>query len=998
MRSVVAVVALVACLHAGLWAYFRGTGTPPPIDSFASVSYSPFEGTRDNSDSAPIPTAAQVRADLTAIRPYAGAIRTYRSTHGMEIVPAIASELDLKMMLGIYLDTNLTRDGDYDLVPDPDDPNKRISRNELEIRTGLKLARRYGGTVKTVVVGNETTLRRSMVTAAEADEAYEAFINPGSHVHPVTHEKMTYPDFRTAFAAIKQEWDTELRDQAAQQHHLAKDAKGNWAGEIKDEWIEDIKAEWNVDELTKVIQRVRRQLPPDIRVTTGETWDIWVRYPKLANSVDFVGAHILPYWDKASAADAVNHTLDIYYRELQQALPGKHIVIAEFGWPSAGYNRGASEPGPIEQASVLREFVTQAKRLGIEYNIIEAYDQPWKSFEGSVGAYWGILDTSRHLKFSLDGVIGIANYWKIAALAVTVGFLVSLPILGIAGATRRQSIMLAVASHAVGAWAATVFSYWTGHYFVIGAGIALAFGLVLLIPLVVIALARVQEIAAVLFGTAPARLLAPPSSAAATAVPATTPPPPAPKVSIHIPAYMEPPEMLRQTLDAVARLDYPHFECIVVINNTPDPAYWQPIEAHCAALGGRFKFVNAEKLSGFKAGALRLALAHTAPDAEIIGVLDADYVVHPDWLKDVVPAFADPTVGLIQAPQDHRDETTPLHWAMNGEYAGFFDIGMVQRNEHNAIIVHGTMCLIRRTALDAAGGWSSDTICEDTDLGLTIIEQGWRTLYTRRRYGHGLLPDTFEAFKKQRHRWAYGGLQIVRKHWRRFLPGASLLTRDQKREFALGWLNWLGAESIGVVVAILNLIWVPVVAFAGIAIPDKVLTLPIIATFAVSVAHFVTLYRRRVAISPGQMAAAMFAAMAMQWTVARAVAYGLVTEHLPFVRTAKGGHARKKRVIFPAFYEALMGLALIAGAIMVFATNDEHVREINIFADVLIVQSLPFLAAAALALIEETRLNDFAFWRDAEARLGAALAPLLPRRSGDVPAATPAEGGVEAAP
>ena len=171
-----------------------------------------------------------------------------------------------------------------------------------------------------------------------------------------------------------------------------------------------------------------------------------------------------------------------------------------------------------------------------------------------------------------------------------------------------------------------------------------------------------------------------------------------------------------------------------------------------------------------------------------------------------------------------------MHHAMNGEYAGFFDIGMVQRNEANAIIVHGTMCLIRRAALEAAGGWSSDTICEDTDLGLTMLEHGWQAHYTNRRYGHGLLPDSFEAYKKQRHRWAYGGFQILKKHWRRFLPGASRLTRDQKREFALGWLNWLGAESLGVVVAILNLVWVPVVAFLGIAVPDRILTMPIIAS------------------------------------------------------------------------------------------------------------------------------------------------------------------------
>ena len=311
--------------------------------------------------------------------------------------------------------------------------------------------------------------------------------------------------------------------------------------------------------------------------------------------------------------------------------------------------------------------------------------------------------------------------------------------------------------------------------------------------------------------------------------------------------------MLKQTLDAVARLDYPNFECVVIINNTPDPEFWQPIQDHCRALGERFKFINAEKVEGFKAGALRIAMARTAVDAEIIGIIDADYVVQPDWLKDLVPVFADPRVGLVQAPQDHRDgDTSLMHYIMNGEYAGFFDIGMVQRNEANAIIVHGTMCLIRRAAMDMAGGWAGDTICEDTDLGLAIIEHGWLTHYTNHRYGHGLLPDTYEAFKKQRHRWAYGGFQIVKKHWRRFLPGASRLTPDQKREFTLGWLNWLGAESLGVLVAILNLIWVPIVAFADIAIPDKILTLPIIAAFVVSLLHFLVLYRLRVPVKWGR--------------------------------------------------------------------------------------------------------------------------------------------------
>jgi cellulose synthase/poly-beta-1,6-N-acetylglucosamine synthase-like glycosyltransferase len=222
----------------------------------------------------------------------------------------------------------------------------------------------------------------------------------------------------------------------------------------------------------------------------------------------------------------------------------------------------------------------------------------------------------------------------------------------------------------------------------------------------------------------------------------------------------------------VAQLDYPDFECVVVINNTPDPAFWEPIESRCRELGERFKFVCVQNLEGFKAAALRIAMAKTATDAEIIGVIDADYVVDPRWLKDLVPGFADPEVGLIQAPQDHRDGCrSSIHAAMNAEYAGFFDIGMVERNEVNAIIVHGTMCLIRRTALKAAGGWSSDTICEDSDLGLTILELGWRAHYTNRRYGWGLLPQDYLAFKTQRARWAGGAVQIVKKHWRRFLPG-----------------------------------------------------------------------------------------------------------------------------------------------------------------------------------------------------------------------------------
>jgi exo-beta-1,3-glucanase (GH17 family)/cellulose synthase/poly-beta-1,6-N-acetylglucosamine synthase-like glycosyltransferase len=867
MRTVAAVVALVACVHAGLWALARTQGSAPDFQGqLASVSYAPFDAAArpDEGDAA---QAAQIRSDLARLAPLTRSIRLYSSTGGIELVPELAAEDGLRVTVGAWID-------------------KDDARNEREIKAAIDLARRHDN-VKSIIVGNETVFR----------------------------------------------------------------------------------GEQSAADLVKLIQRVKRSTR--VPVSTGEIWHVWIEHPELVSAVDYIAAHILPYWEGFSADQAVNQAI-LIYDKLRRTYPGKRVVIAEFGWPSAGYNLKDAEPGRLEQALVLRDFASRARAYGIDYNIVEAIDQPWKTFEGGVGPYWGMLDASREPKFDWSGTITNPEHWRLAGIAILVGLLLSLPIISMGAVTLGQAAALSATANVVGAWSAAVFAYWHGHYFVIGTGIALALGTALLIPLIIIAMARIEELAAIALGHRPQRLIAGPLSDGEAHIP---------KVSIHIPAYREPPEMLKQTLDALARLDYANYECVVIINNTPDPALWMPVEEHCRALGERFKFVRADNLAGFKAGALRLAMVHTAADAEVIGVIDADYVVHPDWLKDLVPRFRDPKVGLVQAPQDHRDQDRSLmHHAMNGEYAGFFDIGMVQRNEANAIVVHGTMCLIRRSALEAAGGWSSDTICEDTDLGLTILEHGWHAHYTNRRYGHGLLPDTFADFKKQRHRWAYGGLQIVKKHWRRFLPGASRLTTEQKREFALGWLNWLGAESLGVIVAMLNIVWVPIVAFLDISVPDRILTVPIIASFAVSVAHFFTLYRLRLRAGKGLLLGAVLAAMSVQWTVARAVGTGLIKDHLPFVRTAKGG--ARTGTTFNAVGEAALALLLILGAVTVYVTNVKEVREIYIFAAVLAIQSLPFIAAVALALIERSALNEFATWHALPARLGE----IMPRRSTPVPA------------
>jgi hypothetical protein len=186
---------------------------------------------------------------------------------------------------------------------------------------------------------------------------------------------------------------------------------------------------------------------------------------------------------------------------------------------------------------------------------------------------------------------------------------------------------------------------------------------------------------------------------------------------------------------------------------------------------------------------------------------------------------------------------------------------------------------------------------------------------------------------------------------------------------------------------------VPVVAFLDIAVPDRVLTLPIIASFVVSVLHFVTLYRLRVAIPKRHLLGAVCAAMSVQWTVARAVAHHIIKDRLGFIRTDKGGHRRVTD--FHAFWEALIAGLLILGALVLYHTNIKEVREINLFAIVLLVQAVPFIAAALLGALEHSRFNDFAYWRSLETR----LAQLLPQHRpaiAEAPASAP--GAAQAAP
>jgi len=317
--------------------------------------------------------------------------------------------------------------------------------------------------------------------------------------------------------------------------------------------------------------------------------------------------------------------------------------------------------------------------------------------------------------------------------------------------------------------------------------------------------------------------------------------------------------------------------------------------------------------------------------------------------------FADPQVALVQGPQDYRDGTeTAFKRMCFWEYAGFFHLGMSQRDRHNAIIQHGTMALIRRSALESVGGWGEWCITEDAELGLRLFEAGWVARYVPESFGRGLMPDSLTAYKKQRFRWAYGAMRILRAHWRSLLPfGPSKLTSAQRYNFVAGWLPWI-ADALQMLFNIMAIAWsVGLVLMPNYVEPALPLFLmAALALFAFKVAKTMWLYLVRVRCGIGGSLGAAFAGLALSHTVAKAVFRGLFTSRLPFFRTPKmENRPAFVRALAGAWEETLMMAMLIGAGVYVWQGRGFLEPAILLWVVLLGLQTLPYAAALLLSIV-----------------------------------------------
>ncbi|HVB41367.1 MAG TPA: glycosyltransferase [Streptosporangiaceae bacterium] len=398
-----------------------------------------------------------------------------------------------------------------------------------------------------------------------------------------------------------------------------------------------------------------------------------------------------------------------------------------------------------------------------------------------------------------------------------------------------------------------------------------------------------------------------------------------PFISLHVPAHNEPPGMVIDTLRSLLRIDYPHYEVILIDDNTQDEGLWRPVERWCVRHG--VKFAHLENWPGYKSGALNYALRKLTDErAELIGVVDSDYQLQPGFLRRCAPAFADSWIGFVQAPQDYRGWRQARYYRrLYYSYKYFFAVSQPSRNEHDGAIFAGTMGLIRRVALDQLGGWDEWCITEDAELSLRLLRAGWSGLHLDQSWGYGIMPLTFEALKGQRYRWCFGGIQILRMHWRSLVPGRQSkenhLSTAQRWAYLAGGVQWYG-DLLGLVFFVFLLAGAANLALGGGDLFRK-LTVFLVATVPVLVVlglvRAVALLRRGTGASWRDAFGAFFIWQATSLVVARASVLGLFARKAAFLRTPKTSeHAKWWEALAANWAEstlALLGLAGIAAAL-----------------------------------------------------------------------------------
>jgi cellulose synthase/poly-beta-1,6-N-acetylglucosamine synthase-like glycosyltransferase len=255
-----------------------------------------------------------------------------------------------------------------------------------------------------------------------------------------------------------------------------------------------------------------------------------------------------------------------------------------------------------------------------------------------------------------------------------------------------------------------------------------------------------------------------------------------PHVTIQLPIYNER-YVVERLIKSVCRIDYPKdlLEVQVLDDSTDDTAdIARATIEKMKASGVDIVYVRRKNRKGFKAGALREGLKTAKGD--LVAVFDADFIPNTDFLKESVPYFKDPHIGMLQTRWGHiNSDYSLLTRAQSIGIDGHFGVEQASRAWSGFFMnFNGTAGVWRKRTIRDAGGWQADTLTEDLDLSYRAQLKGWKLMFAPQVVCPAEVPVTINAFKSQQHRWAKGSIQTARKNLGKlFKSDVSLLVKIQ---------------------------------------------------------------------------------------------------------------------------------------------------------------------------------------------------------------------------
>ncbi len=399
-----------------------------------------------------------------------------------------------------------------------------------------------------------------------------------------------------------------------------------------------------------------------------------------------------------------------------------------------------------------------------------------------------------------------------------------------------------------------------------------------------------------------------------------------PVVTVQVPIYNER-YVVERVIDAVAALDYPHdlLQIQVLDDSTDDTtALAQARVRQHQARGVDICVIHRENRQGFKAGALRHAMAHAR--GEFMAIFDADFVPQPDFLQRMLPAFAgQPEVGFVQARWTHLNaEESLLTRALALASDSHFIVEQVGRNRGGLLVnFNGSAGIWRRACIENAGGWQDDTLTEDMDLCYRAQIAGWRAVVLPDVTVAAELPTQVNMCKQQQARWAKGGAQTFRKI---ILPLMRSRLSPVQKLAALLHLTMYFSHALMLVFLIT---WLPVMMYSNLfhKLPLAFLSIATLGLPLVCIVTQIELYRdwpRRLLSLPFLLCLGC----GLAFNNARAVMDGLFGQRGEFVRTPKlraaGQMARGEQATYRAPLDAtVVGEVALAG-FTVFLTGKAY--------------------------------------------------------------------------